>query len=363
MLRNEAYLGHTLYNRRSRAKHTVVEGGKAKPLRPEDKKARRDRHEARGQKRKPDAAVILANPESDVIRKENTHTPLVSPELFARCGDMLRRRRNYNQTKAARDYTLAGLLKCSCGGPMTGRVTHYRSGSPVFAYCCAWHRLKGPAACPYHRVVPEAVVLESVSDCILLALSGAEGESWEAALRERLRTANHDVPAEAARLRSEVATLEGNLAKARRNLSLLDPDMLAPVQADIRQWEARLSVLKPRLTEVNRTARRVAAIEERVAEARRLMLSVGQAFLYGDNDEKRKADRQAVRGVVERIVCEWDETQVNGRVRSRLKGVRVEFRADSLLGPAIAWPAEEPAEEEVCPSSHTARRLYSPVGR
>jgi hypothetical protein len=324
---------------------------------PEDKKKRRDRFEARDFKLKEDAAVVLTNPEEEVIRKDDTHPPLVSTDLFERCGRQLALMKNRNQTKGAHDYVLSGLLKCSCGGPMQGRASHYRAGSPVLAYCCAFHRHKGPAACPFPRAVAEDVVLASVSDCILLALEGPSGELWESALRERLQAANRDVPAEASRLRGEVADLEGKVARARKNLALMeDAANVKATEAQIRTWEARLSVLKPRLAEVGKTAERVAAVEERVAEARSAMLSVGQAFLLGNGEGKRLADRRAVREVVERITCVWDETEVNGKVRSRLKGVRVEFRADTLLGPAISWPAEESAEEEPGVSSHTGPR-------
>ena len=242
---------------------------------------------------------------------------------------------------------------------MAGRVSHHRAGSPVLAYCCSFHRLKGPAACPHHRVVPEDVVLASVSDCILLALSGPEGDAWESALRERLQAANREVPEEARRLQAEIATLDANVQRAQRNLLLMeDPANIKPAEAQIRQWQARLSVLRPRLADVSKTAERVARVEERVAEARGAMLSVGQAFSLGSSDSKRLADRKAVQDVVERITCVWEEDRP-----SKLKGVRVEFRADSLLGDALCWPAEEPAEEEVCPSADTGRRRTAPGRR
>jgi DNA invertase Pin-like site-specific DNA recombinase len=341
MLRNEAYLGHTSYNHRTRAKHTAIAGGRPRPLRPEDKRERRDRFEARPVRLKGDAAVTLKNPPEEWVRKDDTHEPLVTPELFARCGGQLARMKSRNQTARARDYVLAGLLKCGCGAPMQGRVSHHRGGEPVLAYTCAGHRLQGPARCPFHRRVHETVVLNSVSDCIMLALESEAGDAWEAALRERLQAANRDVPAEAARLRGEVADLDGKVTRARRNLALIeDAANVRATEVQIRQWEARLSVLRPRLAEVGKTAERVAAIEERVAEARRLMLSVGQAFLHGSGPAKRLADRAAVREVVDKIVCVWDE----GRP-SQLAGVRVEFKSSSLLGDAISWPMAEPAEE------------------
>jgi DNA invertase Pin-like site-specific DNA recombinase len=363
MLRNEVYLGHTIYNRTSRAKHTAIAGGRPKPLSPQDKKARRDRHEARPRKRNADAAVRLDNPPGEVIRKENTHPPIVPPDLFARVQARLAERRHCTQTKGAREYALAGLLRCSCGAAMRGKVSHFKGGEPVLCYTCAGWTLYGPAACPRHRKAYESHVLNMAGDLIFLELVGPGGDEWERKLRERLQAANHDAPEEARRLRADIATLEGNVAKARRNLALLEPDMIPDVTKQIRQWEARLAVLKPRLAEVSKTAERVADVEARVAEARRKMMSIGHAFLHdGDREEKRLADRRVLREEVERVECVWGEEEVSGRVRSRLAGVRITFRPDSLLGPDVAtvWPPEEPELAGVGVSFNPARGTMGP---
>jgi site-specific DNA recombinase len=334
ILTNEVYLGHTLYNRNSLAVHAVIRAGGAERLGPADKAERRRRFDRRRRRNKEGAKILVVpNDPADVIRKENTHEAIVTPELFAAVQARLKSKRHRTEKNAKRGYVLAGVLYCGhCGYSMQGKKSHTAGGRPRLQYTCYGFHTQGPTTCRY-RAAYEDDVLSAVGDLIWDELMGDAGKAWEARLRESLHERNENAPKDAERLRNEMAALERNVKKARGNLALLDADMIPDVTRQIREWEARHKTLAGRLAEVERHAKRVTNIEGRVKEARERMCAIGHMFREG----QREFDRRLLAEEVERVELGWAEEEVTTPkrgtyVRSRLASVTVVFKPESLLG-------------------------------
>jgi DNA invertase Pin-like site-specific DNA recombinase len=331
VLLNEAYVGTTVYNRTSRGKFFGLVGGKPETV--DEPKRRKRFDEGRPARKARPKVVVVANPESEHLRREGTHEPLVSPELFARVAQQLKRRLNHKAPQRSADYVFRGLLFCGhCASAMTGCVSHVRAGRPRLAYKCGGFMRCGRGFCRFRQVY-EDQLLDEVGTMIWHELLGDAGRAWEERLRAAL-TARHDsAPDDLARIEAELAKLDKDIARARGNLALLPPDMLGSVVAKIREMEARQKALKVRQADVGRVARHVADIEGRVREARERMCAIGHML----KDGQREHDRRLLGEEVKRVVCRFREEKVvlpkRGEVvRSRLESIVVEFQPESLLG-------------------------------
>jgi DNA invertase Pin-like site-specific DNA recombinase len=283
VLNNQAYLGITLYNRRSRAKFHGIAGKAVRPVSEADRRrqfAQRSRKK-RGHERT--MGFILDNPESDVICVEGTHEPLVSRELFDRVQALLEERRNRKQTKKAREYVLARLARCAhCGSMMQGKVAHaFRHGGERLAYLCAGNKLKGRSVCPY-RMANEDDLMAKVGEAIReeFSLKPDRRAKWMRRLKEALTARVTSAPEDARRLRKEIEQLERNVSRGRENLALLPADMIGGVVAKVREWEDRKAVLERRLADVERVTAQVADVDAQVEEAAHRIDHIGLMFTF-----------------------------------------------------------------------------------
>jgi DNA invertase Pin-like site-specific DNA recombinase len=337
ILTNETYLGRIVWNQETFAKHCGVEvvrvngeaHGRPLPLRPSDKMQRRRRHAERpGSRKRQTKTMALPNPESEHIRRENTHEPLVTRELFDKVQALLKACYHLTGTNRRRGYVLSGLVYCSCGYKMNGRRVYVRKdGSSRYGYTCQGFNQRGRSVCNY-RLVYEDVLLNEVGDLIWGELLGEAGDAWEARLRRRLTAQEAEAPATVRRCKKALGELEKKIAKARRNLAELDTEFLPDVQKRIRDWEAQAKAVTERLAEAEKAARRRTDVGAAVREARERMCSIGHMFKAG----QREFDRELLRQEVERIEVDFTETRQNGKLRSKLASVRVYFKPESLLG-------------------------------
>ena len=259
-------------DRRSYAKFHRVEGGVAVPK----PKARRSR--------------VERNPESAWIVVEDTHPPLVTPEIWNRARRIMKGRSGLTASgetlRASRlnsPFLLSGLVACRrCGATwqgyktIKGRRKAQAERVETFYYCCGSYVRKGNKGCP-RALVPkeefEAVVLEAVTDemtqfvktggapileaLVLKEANDGIGATSEAAIREKLA-------ADTRRMQDLVACLTPALAPT------LEP-RIVELQARIDALSADLETLRKNRLSPRDAVRAVGAFVEDVRAISRLL--------------------------------------------------------------------------------------------
>jgi DNA invertase Pin-like site-specific DNA recombinase len=214
MLHNRAYIGERVYFQTRRA----------------DKKS-----------------IRLKNNEDDIIRVENAHEAIISPGLFERVQDILRRKRpRLGQLRvSANNYVLSGLLWCKKHDKPYGG-----NGNGVRLYYSCAARMKSSRAsadCDLLRKEPiEKAVIDALREDIIDRPRIRAG--LEHLRRERILAAREDT-GELLRLKAELKQLELELSRFHSAIAQgLDPStMIAPLHlregkkklllADIKYWE------------------------------------------------------------------------------------------------------------------------------
>jgi len=152
LLRNRAYLGERIYNKRSY-------------------KAYR-----RGEK------ASLMNPRESWVVKENAHEPLVTRDLFERAR-MIRKSKVITMGRTFhRPYLLTGLMRCAnCGYRMIGHPST-GNGHKYLMYTCSGYMRIGTSVCRSVHILADSLEQE-VLQAIREHLSSA---SWREQVRETL---------------------------------------------------------------------------------------------------------------------------------------------------------------------------------
>ena len=137
MLRNRAYLGERIYNRRSYKSYR------------------------RGERSR------MANPPEAWVVKENAHPPIVNPDLFASAQSRQKARAVTIGRTAHRPYLLTGIARCArCGYRMIGQPLS-GNGHRYLTYTCSGYLRIGKAVCRSVHVsadVLEAEVLRTIRE-------------------------------------------------------------------------------------------------------------------------------------------------------------------------------------------------------
>ncbi len=158
LLRNLAYLGQRIYNKRSY-------------------KAYR-----RGEK------AGLANPKDAWVIKENTHEPIIERELFERVRATLKTKVVTMGRTFHRPYLLTGLARCAhCGYRMIGHPSQ-GNGHKYLMYTCSGYLRIGKSVCRSVHILTESLEQE-VLQTIRAHLSSPD---WKNEVRETLQMMVHE---------------------------------------------------------------------------------------------------------------------------------------------------------------------------
>jgi DNA invertase Pin-like site-specific DNA recombinase len=246
ILKNPAYKGDLVWNRRTFAKFHRVKGGVA------DARSRVDANKPR------------ENSEADWIVSENTHEPLVSPTLFHRAQELMKSRGNHvglNHVRSGKGlrspFLLSGLITCGrCGQNYQGRTInstkHRKDGSKIksYYYACGGWVMKGSSACTKHllrRDPLEELLLDTIQARLLNLLSG-EGERL---LRQFV---DEEIAAQGLDPRREKATLRARLAEIDQTASVVlesaSPETRPFIDSKLRELAAEKRRLQERLDEL-----------------------------------------------------------------------------------------------------------------
>ncbi len=240
ILENPAYVGDYASGRYSHGKYNTIHG-KATGGHASRKKS-------------------VKNPQSQWLVRRDTHEAVIDRDTFERAQAILAKGKTGRSTKYTHEdnpFMLTGLLRCGkCGSPMWGD----RNGQTLTYECGNW-QYHGKGVCEGSKV-REETILDGVADHLENWLGfEATGELNldMAAAHGTLRAS--DLPGafervkklvlpptlpkqDGRRLKKRAEQLRADLAKARANLVLLDPDNIPAAQDRIRELDAELEAVE-----------------------------------------------------------------------------------------------------------------------
>jgi DNA invertase Pin-like site-specific DNA recombinase len=352
ILRCEAYLGHTVWNKTNRSEfHVITKGGAA----PRPRAAKK----------------CQAVPPEDQERKENTHEPLIDVHTWETAKARLEGRYRPRAPKDGQPYLFTGMIRCGvCGALMHGRTPPRVGAGKVRCeerqYVCSGGNLNGSAVCRCRRVFERDIVkaLATHADATLTEASDRE------AIVRRMRGLCDGSPKEADRLRVDLDKLDANIAMNEERILDAPADVYPGLLAALRRRKEERTALAERLKAAEETAQafkdadRAADVVSRAAKNLRATLRL---HAWAGNPEVGAIFRglyQSVRVdfedvvVVNRVKCIRNRPGYKGPSRSKVTGFRIDPRPEAFTPKGLAALVSGTG----APNSGThARRLRYPV--
>lgn len=207
ILRNPAYRGDTVWNRRTFAKFHTLTAGVPK------------------ERARVDADKPRHNPECDWSVVPGTHEPLISPPIFDRAQELMKLRGRNSSQKTFRSgsgmrspFLLSGLIRCGrCGHSYQGRTVNAskrrKDGSKIQTryYACGGFVNKGRATCEKFllRKIPlEEYLLDDIRDRLKTLLDGEASDLLKEFLAEELATRGPDPRREKGQIRARLLEID-----------------------------------------------------------------------------------------------------------------------------------------------------------
>ena len=281
MLRNRAYLGERIYNRRSYKSYR------------------------RGERAR------MANPPEAWVVKENAHPPIVAPDVFASAQRRQKARAVTIGRTAHRPYLLTGLARCArCGYRMIGQPLT-GNGHRYLTYTCSGYLRIGKAICRSVHVLAEALeseVLRTVRDRLrspswkqemLATLQtvvneefGAGAESQLDGIRHQLQDVEHQVQNIIAAIRSA----------AKYSEAMTDA---------LGELESRRDVLRTRLREAEKRVQTQLTLDAITAELADKSGDFDRVWREGLTVEERK---ELLRCYVHQVTVQHSPSELSAEV-------------------------------------------------
>lgn len=209
ILESAAYLGKSVYNKRTESKfHRIIDGASV------------DRHDEGFEYR----------PEADWIVTENAWPAIIDPDTF----DRVQKRRQCSKARDKQvsgnaihtDNLLIGLCKCGvCGGPMVAQTTTSGKGLRNRYYICGTHHRGDKVVCPKRYTVPADIVEQHIIGLIRADLERLADDhrmhQFMAEELRRVRGVRHDGYEN---LQHRLAELDQLSARIRDHLFAMDHD-------------------------------------------------------------------------------------------------------------------------------------------
>ncbi len=303
ILKNPAYRGDLVWNRRTFAKFHRVRGG------------------APAERPRVEADKPRENAQADWIVVAGAHEGLVTASTFDRAQELMGARRNATSERNFRrgsglrsPYLLSGLIQCGrCGRAYQGRVVgsskHRKDGTRIksFYYCCGGHVMQGNAVCKKFLVVKDALE-ELLLDAVrarLAALLAGEGESLlRGYVQEEIERQGVDPRRELAQVRARLAEIA---AKADVLLESLVPENRDFVNAKLQTLAAEKARLLRRVEELEAAAPYQAIDADAVVRDGLARLQDLPRLLDSASLEERK---EFVHAFIARVTIHPDEKEV-----------------------------------------------------
>ena len=302
ILHNQAYLGHYVYGKRTRAKYSAVVGGEVVAV---------------------NGAKLKANP--TIIR--DAHKPIIQKKEFDRAQELLAKRqrnRGHVSVNGEKKYLLSGgILKCGlCGGVMIGTN---RGGKP--SYVCYSYHAGGRDACEFN-LVDESAVVRAIASAIRAQVSSdkAIADLRKRMERQRKTKIRPISKSEEKQLTAEITSLD---AKISRGLDTL-LELPSGLQGDIHRKLAEMQQQREHAQEKLRAAQAEVAQAGKSAE---IDLEAVVKAIKTLPDKLLKAPRPAARallvGLVSEVRIEFERMTDENRRASRFKRAVIRLHGDS----------------------------------
>ncbi|MBS1724647.1 MAG: recombinase family protein [Armatimonadetes bacterium] len=224
---------------------------------------------------------------------KGVHEPLVSRDLWEQCQAVMSGRKNNNSGYGVKDFAYRGLVRCKCGGVMTGEV---KQGKFVYYHCAG--RKKHVCGQPFVREEKLTEQFAARLDEILLDPCDMEWLVYGLDEFTVDRTARRDN--REAEITAEVASLKVRLETLY--LDKLSGDVSPAFYSETRQkWEAKVTDLELELAALDR-AEAVAGWE--VARVLEVASEASSRFKSLNSAERRT--------VVEEVCsnCRWEDGEL-----------------------------------------------------
>jgi hypothetical protein len=256
MLRNPAYKGVSVFNRRTNSKWHRFIGGRSIER----------QNEGRENRSQDDWIVI-----------ENAWPALVGPETFEKVQQRLKERGERHKKVTGRrvntNYFLSGTLTCGhCGGPLVGHASNWkRRGEMIHLrnYVCSIHHKGDNDKCPERCAVPADVVEQNVLRLIQEDLQHLKGDKeLQKYVQEEIEKLCGSQMQSKRGLQARLTDIDSQISKLTTHLSVMDVQtatMLglyakAKILSDERQRVQReleaMSAALPELPSANEIARK-----------------------------------------------------------------------------------------------------------
>jgi len=293
MIRNPAYVGDMVWNRRSMAKFHKIENGRATPT-------------PRIRKR-----VVEENGKEDWLVTEDAHPALIDRQTFERAETLRKKRRkhyehNYRRGRGATsDYLLTGLIVCAnCGHNWQGYTVRKgrrrKDGSQVKTkyYACGGYVSKGNSVCRRSVVRKDEIeeqVFEAIGRQVAAYVGTPDGRArLLQALEQELASIGERDAAELSRLTAERDDILRKINGILDNITETNREF---ADQRIAQLKEGLEHIEPRIVELEASAEPGLGLADIADELLAHMESFPEVVAEGTVDEKRRF----IRAFVQRI--------------------------------------------------------------
>jgi DNA invertase Pin-like site-specific DNA recombinase len=298
-----AYLGHSVWNRKSKGSYHEVKAG-------EVRKAARKRDK-------------IANDPCDWIEVRDTHPALVDQATWDRVQQRLVRN-HHHRPRTGRLYLFTGLLWCGhCGWPMHGSLQGGRCSYQ--RYVCGNYNLHGSSVCKCNTVLERDVLAHVVGAIRNDFLDPANLDLLRQEVR-RQEEAERGGANPSADLDKRIAALRAKIDRDAEKWFEAPPSLTGILGAKLEEKRVELA----RLEEERRGLAKPAQTEDDLDAA------VGEIVAGLDKLEAPGADpallRDVVQQLVERIDLRFKHIPYGGkRLKSVLVGGKIRLRPDLVV--------------------------------
>jgi site-specific DNA recombinase len=310
ILKNPVYCGRMVWNRRHEGKYYGVAGGEL------EANGRGKRHR---------------NPEEDYIVVEGTHEALIDAATFAEVQRKLMERRRLTAPLRGFAYRLSGLVICGhCGCKMHGRTYRRRKrnhpGHYVHTkYKCSGYQTRGRTVCQ-NNVVHERPLL----DCVIRKLqedflNPENLTKLRAEIRRRVRTNRGDDPAQAKRLRQQIADLDRRIDQGNERFLTAPADLAEGLAAKLREWRGQRDKLQAVMESLGAPKRQEAGdLEAKVDRAMDMLHRLQEALHKADPARLR----EVIGHMVAKVECWFEHVRKVKRTDCELSRGLIHLRLD-----------------------------------
>ncbi len=309
ILRNVTYRGHLQWGKTSLGKYQTLKGGEVRAC--NDKLARE-------QRKKRDNLKHLPVRKGDAIIVPNTHTALISVELWDAAQNRLQANAVRSGPAPINRWPLSSLLVCgACGSPAWCVSSYSKRGKERRNVVCSLHRNQGPGACSGHSCARYEEVLRRAVALIVAELGSAGRQT----LRERLSLLSdkrqQEINMNITMLEKTTGALDREIASDLKRLLVVPESVVADLAAVVDEKKRRLAHDRARLNALRLDLASVVTIEDsKLDEAFALVDALPDLLADVDAEGEAKL-RDALRMLVQKVTFTVQRTGAKRACRNR----------------------------------------------